>query len=86
MGALVELTGLGEGEIAQFWADGSNPVRTELQHKEFLAFPKAVIGKKVTEEGEDETKAKRAKAWNAGWLTATDAKARKKCWWSSATG
>jgi hypothetical protein len=52
-------------------------VRTELQRKEFLAFPEAVIGKKVAEEGEDETKAKLAKAWNARWLKATGGKAKK---------
>jgi ABC-type Fe3+ transport system substrate-binding protein len=67
-----------EGQIAQFWADGSNPVRTELQRKEFLAFPEAVAGKKVAEEGEDATKAKLAKAWNARWLKASGGDAKKR--------
>jgi ABC-type Fe3+ transport system substrate-binding protein len=66
-----------EGQIAQFWADGSNPVRTELQRKEFLAFPEAVADKKVAEEGEDATKAKLAKAWNERWLKASGAAAKK---------
>ena len=57
-----------EGQIAQFWADESTPVRIDMQSKEFLPYPEAVVGKTVATPGDDETKAKLQKRWNALWL------------------
>lgn len=57
-----------EGQIAQFWADESTPVRPDMQRKEFLPYPDEVAGKKVATPGDDETKAKLQKRWNALWL------------------
>lgn len=57
-----------EGQIAQFSADESTPVRPDMQRKEFLPYPDEVAGKKVATPGDDETKAKLQKRWNALWL------------------
>ena len=57
-----------EGQIAQFWADESTPVRIDMQSKEFLPYPEAVAGKMVATPGDDDTKAKLQKRWNALWL------------------
>ena len=57
-----------EGQMAQYWADESTPVRVDMQRKEFLPYPEEVVGKKTATPGDDETKAKVAKRWNALWL------------------
>jgi iron(III) transport system substrate-binding protein len=57
-----------EGQIAQYWADESAPVREELRSKEFLAYPDAVVGKKMATPGDEETKIKLQKTWNDLWL------------------
>jgi iron(III) transport system substrate-binding protein len=57
-----------EGQIAQYWADKSVPVREELRRKEFLYFPEAVVNKKVGKPGRSETKKKMLKLWNESWL------------------
>jgi iron(III) transport system substrate-binding protein len=57
-----------EGQIAQYWADESTPVRIDMQSKEFLPYPEEVAGKTMATPGDDETKAKLQKRWNALWL------------------
>ncbi len=56
-----------EGQIAQFWADQSTPVRKELQRKEFLDFPDAVADKRMVTSGEPETRVRLQKYWDARW-------------------
>lgn len=57
-----------EGQMAQYWADESTPIRADLHRKEFIPYPEAVAGKSVIKPGSDETKVKMQKAWNAHWL------------------
>jgi iron(III) transport system substrate-binding protein len=60
-----------EGQIAQFWANGSTPIHTELQsNSRFVRWPELVKGKKRAIHGPDAaaTSVRLAKFWGPLWL------------------
>jgi ABC-type Fe3+ transport system substrate-binding protein len=59
-----------EGQIAQFWANGSTPAREDLHDRRFLDFPDAVAGKQMVTLPPDPAAltAKVAAVWDGYWL------------------
>lgn len=67
-----------EGQLAQFWANASTPVREDMRDRKFLDFPDAVAGKKLVTLRPDasQTVVKLSKYWNEMWQTAGGAGAK----------
>lgn len=67
-----------EGQIAQFWANASTPVREDMRGKQFLDFPQAVAGKKMVTLHPDssQTVVKLAEYWDKMWQSAGGAAAK----------
>jgi iron(III) transport system substrate-binding protein len=59
-----------EGQIAQYYAERSSPIHAELQRKEFLYFPEAVVGRKKAVLGPDaaQTSVRLARLWDPLWI------------------
>jgi iron(III) transport system substrate-binding protein len=67
-----------EGQIAQFWANASTPVREDMRDKQFLDFPEAVNGKKMVTLHPDssQTVVKLSEYWDKMWQSAGGANAK----------
>jgi iron(III) transport system substrate-binding protein len=59
-----------EGQVAQFWAEGSSPIHKDMQRKEFLDYPEAIAGKQMAVLGPDAaaTSVRLAKFWDPLWI------------------
>jgi iron(III) transport system substrate-binding protein len=67
-----------EGQIAQFWANASTPVREDMRGRQFLDFPDAVAGKKLVTLHPDSSKTvvKLSEYWDKMWQTAGGTRAK----------
>jgi iron(III) transport system substrate-binding protein len=67
-----------EGQLAQFWANGSTPAREDMRGKQFLDFPEQVEGKKLVSFSADTglTVRKVSEYWDKMWQSAGGPKGR----------